>query len=111
MEGPRPLHEHELGDLVQFLSSHLRPNNSWTIAEEYPLAIHNDNLNNVRVIKDETGFLSAAIMKPLVLKSPAGVFKAAAIGSVVTSPDHRNQGLSQKILEACLESARAHGCA
>jgi GNAT superfamily N-acetyltransferase len=110
MEGPRPLHEHELGDFVQFLSTHLRPKQGWSIAEEYPLAIHDSNLNNVHVIKSESGFLSAAVMKPLVIKSPAGLFKAAAIGSVVTSPSHRNQGLSRQILESCLASARAHGC-
>ena len=110
MEGPRPLHEHELGDFVSFLSTHLRPNQNWSIADEYPLAIHDSNLNNVRVIRSEQGFLSAAVMKPLVIKSPAGLFKAAAIGSVVTNPEFRNQGFSRQILEASLEAARAHGC-
>lgn len=111
MEGPRPLHEHELGDFVKFLSTQLRPQSGWSIDEEYPLAIHGSNLNNVRVIRDEQGdFLSAAVMKPLVIKCPAGLFKAAAIGSVVTSPEHRNKGLSTKVLEACIEAARAHGC-
>lgn len=111
MEGPRPLHEHEMGDFVQFLSTQLRAEQGWSIAEEYPLAIHFSNLNNVRVIRDaDGGFLSAAVMKPLVIKSPAGLFKAAAIGSVVTSPDHRNKGLSTQVLQACIEAGRAHGC-
>lgn len=110
MEGPRPLLEHELGDFVTYLSHHLRPEKSWSIADEYPCAIAGTNLHNVRVIKTDTGFASAAVMKPLVIKSPAGVFKVAAIGSVVTSPEHRNQGLSQKILNASLDAARAHGC-
>lgn len=110
MEGPRPIFEHELNDLVQYLTAQLRPSNTWTIADEYPSAIHSDNINNVRVIKDAKGFVSAAVMKPLVIKSPAGIFKAAAIGSVVTSPDYRNQGLSSQILEACLKSAQDHGC-
>lgn len=110
MEGPRPVHEHELTEFVNFLSTHLRPDKGWSIAEEYPLAIHDTNLNNVRVIKEENNFISAAVMKPLVIKSPAGLFKVAAIGSVVTAPEHRNRGLSKQILESCLESARAHGC-
>jgi predicted acetyltransferase len=110
MEGPRPLHEHELSDLIQFLSTHLRPEQTWTIAEEYPLAIQNENLNNVRVITENGNFLSAAIMKPLVVKTPAGLFKAAAIGSVVTNPTHRNQGLSRQVLDACLKQATDHGC-
>lgn len=110
MEGPRPLFEHELGDLIQFLSTNLRPEQKWTIAEEYPLAIHDSNLNNVRVIKDNSDFLSVAVMKPLVIKSPVGVFKIAAIGSVVTNPLYRNQGFSKQVLEDCIESARKHGC-
>lgn len=110
MEGPRPLFEHELGDLIRFLSTNLRPQQNWTIADEYPLAITDANLNNVRVIKEADAFLSAAVMKPLVIRSPVGVFKVAAIGSVVTSPDHRNQGLSRQVLEDCLEGARKHGC-
>jgi predicted acetyltransferase len=67
-------------------------------------------LNNVRVIKDEKCFLSAAVMKPLVIKAPAGLFKVAAIGSVVTAPDYRNQGLSRQVLEDCLTAGRDHGC-
>ncbi len=110
MEGPRPLFEHELGDLIRFLSTHLRPGKQWSIADEYPLAIHDSNLNNVRVIREENNFLSVAVMKTLVIKSPVGIFKVAAIGSVVTNPEHRNQGLSRQILEDCLTSARAHGC-
>jgi GNAT superfamily N-acetyltransferase len=110
MEGPRPLFEHELGDLIRFLSDNLRPEQKWTIAEEYPLAIHDSNLNNVRVIKEKDDFLSAAVMKTLVIKSPVGVFKIAAIGSVVTNPLHRNQGFSKQVLEDCIENARKHGC-
>ncbi|MGE0525632.1 MAG: GNAT family N-acetyltransferase [Bdellovibrionales bacterium] len=110
MEGPRPLYEHELGDFVRFLSTQLRPGRPWSIDAEYPLAIHDDNLNNVRVIRQDSDFLSAAVMKPLVIKSPAGLFKVAAIGSVVTNPQHRNQGLSRQVLEDCLISARQHGC-
>jgi predicted acetyltransferase len=110
MEGPRPLFEHEMGPFVDFLSQQLRPTQSWSIADEYPLAIHGENSNNVCVIKDQDRFLSAAVMKPLVLKAPAGLFKCAAIGSVVTAPEHRNQGLSQQVLDQCLRSAQAHGC-
>lgn len=110
MEGPRPLHDHELDEFVCYLSEHLRPDFSWPIAAEYPQAITTSNLNNVRVIKSEQGFLSAAVMKPLIVKSTAGLFKVAAIGSVVTTPAHRNQGLSRQVLSSCLDAARAHGC-
>jgi hypothetical protein len=49
-------------------------------------------------------------MKPLVIKSPAGLFKVAAIGSVVTAPEYRNQGLSRQVLDGCLEAGLHHGC-
>jgi GNAT superfamily N-acetyltransferase len=110
MEGPRPLFDHEMRDFVDFLSTQLRPDNKWSIAEEYPLAIHDANLNNVRVMKEDNSFVSAAVMKPLVIKCPAGLFKAAAIGSVVTAPEHRNRGLSKQVLEDCLDAAQKHGC-
>jgi GNAT superfamily N-acetyltransferase len=110
MEGPRPLFDHELTQFVDFLSTQLRPGQQWSIADEYPLAIHDANLNNVRVIKQNDQFISAAVMKPLVIKSPAGLFKIAAIGSVITAPDHRNRGLSQQVLENCLLAASQHGC-
>lgn len=110
MEGPRPVFDHELSDLVQFLSRQLRPQAAWTIADEYPLAIHDSNLNNVRVIKNNDEFLSAAVMKPMILKSPVGIFKAGAIGSVVTNPLHRNQGFSRQIIDDCIAGAKAHGC-
>lgn len=110
MEGPRPLFEHEFGDLVRFLSTHLRPGRQWTIADEYPLVLNDANLHNVRVIRDQNDFLSAAVMKPLIIKSPVGVFKVAAIGSVVTNPANRNQGFSRQVLDDCIEVSRQHGC-
>jgi GNAT superfamily N-acetyltransferase len=110
MEGPRPPFEHELASFVTFLSNQLRPNVTWSIADEYPLAIDDSNLNNIRIIKDNENYLSAAVMKPQLMKSPAGIFKMAGIGSVVTNPSHRNQGLSRQVLEECLSAAQAHGC-
>lgn len=110
MEGPRPPFEHELASFVSFLSNQLRPNVKWSIAEEYPLAIDDSNLNNIRIMKSESGFLSAAVMKPQLMKTPAGIFKMAGIGSVVTDPSHRNQGFSRQVLDDCLQAAKLHGC-
>lgn len=110
MEGPRQLHNHEFGELVKFLSTHLREKQTWTIADEYPIAVHTDNLNNVLVIRGPEGLLSAAVMRPMVVKTPIGIFKAAAIGNVVTRPENRNQGLSSQILSHAIAAARARGC-
>ncbi len=110
MEGPRPPHEGEFGQLISFLDSELRPNMPWSISNEYPLAFSPQNIGNIRIIMEESQVLSHAVMRPIHIKTGAGLFKVAAIGSVVTSTDHRNQGLSTKILESCLESARQNGC-
>lgn len=110
MEGPRPPFEHELDSFVKFLTSQLRPEAAWPINEEYPLAIHDSNLNNIRVIREGNSYLSAAVMKPLVIKTVAGIFKVAAVGSVVTEAAHRNLGLSRQVLEDALSAAQSHGC-
>ena len=107
---PRPPVKDEFASVVSFLSRELRPDVDWTIADEYPLAIDDSNINNIRVIKSSDEYLSAAVMKPQLMKCPAGLFKIAAIGSVVTHPNHRNQGLSRQVLEDCLIAAKAHGC-
>jgi hypothetical protein len=110
MEGPRPPYENELPQLIHFLDRELRPEKSWSLAAEYPTVFSSTNMHNMRIITSEDEFLSHAVIKPILMKTPLAVFKVAAIGSVVTSPQHRNQGLSQKILENCLEESRRQEC-
>jgi len=110
MDGPRAPLESEFGDVVRFFSEQLRPDNAWSIADEYPLAIHPQNLFNLRIIKDNDRYLSGAVVKNYVIRTHAGLFKVAAIGSVVTHPSHRNQGLSTAILESSLQAAQQQNC-
>ncbi len=110
MEGPRPPIDKELGELFQFLNDELRPQNEWSIVSEYPTVFDNRNSGNIRIITEGDKVLSHAVMKPMIIKSPAGLFKAAGIGSVVTSSQHRGKGLSTKNLNSCLEAAENHGC-
>ncbi len=110
MDGPRAPLDAEFPTVVQFLNQNLRPQTDWSIQAEYPVALGSANLGNIRIIKDADQVLSHAVMRPLIVKSPAGLFKVAGIGSVVTSSHHRNQGLSSTILDACLKAAREHGC-
>ncbi|MCM2281528.1 MAG: GNAT family N-acetyltransferase [Bdellovibrionaceae bacterium] len=110
MDGPRAPHETEFPSVVQFLDKNLRPESDWSIQAEYPVAISQQNIGNIRIIKDHDEVLSHAVMRPLIIKSPIGLFKVAGIGSVVTSSEHRNRGLSRTIIENCLQAAQAHGC-
>jgi hypothetical protein len=110
MEGPRPPFESEYSKVLDFVSSSLRPDSQWNISDEYPTAFNLANLNNIRVMFDDTEVVSHALIKPLIVKTPLLLLKVAGIGSVVTATSHRQQGLSRQILEDCLQSAEAQGC-
>jgi len=110
MEGPRPPRETEYPQVMDFLRQELRPNSAWSLANEYPTALSLSNIHNIRIITDDQKVLSHAVLKPLILRTPMAVFKVAAIGSVVTDSNHRNQGLSRKILDDCLIEARRQEC-
>jgi predicted GNAT family N-acyltransferase len=107
MEGPRAPALQEYPEVVSFLDNSLRPGATWSIVSEYPTALTQQNLNNIRIIKDGKDVLSHAVIRPAIIKTPVAIYKAAAIGSVVTNSHFRNQGLSRQIIEDCItESAR-----
>lgn len=102
------LHEYET--LMQFLDTSLRPETEWSIRKEYPTALNSENLNNIRIIKSGDKILSHAVVRPLLIKTPIGIFKVATIGSVVTESAYRNQGLSRKVIEECVRHSKSLGC-
>lgn len=110
MEGPRTPVESEWTRVIDFLNQRLREGSSWSIATEYPTALVPSNLHNMRIITDQEKVLSHAVLKPLVIKSPHVIYKVGAIGSVVTDPAHRGQGLSTKIIQDCISEARRQQC-
>ncbi len=111
MQGPRSPAPHEMPRVIDFLDRNLRPQGEWSIAQEYPTAFHNSNLENIRIITDpQNDVLSHAVIKPIILQSPLGLCKVATIGSVVTQPENRQQGLSHAVLKDCLQRAEQAGC-
>ena len=110
MDGPRAPHDAEFPSVVKFLDSELRPESNWSIQAEYPVALSQQNIGNIRIVKENETVVSHAVMRPLIIKSPVGLFKVAGIGSVVTSTAHRGRGYSSQIIENCLTAARDHGC-
>lgn len=110
MEGPRSPSKTEFETLVRFLNSHLRPGATWSVPDEYPLALNTANLHNIRIMTEGQEILSHALLRPLILKTPAGLFKVAGIGSVVTHTQYRSQGLSTQVLEDCLAAAKEQAC-
>lgn len=110
MDGPRAPKTAEWPQVINFLNQHLRPEGQWSIADEYPTTLGRAQPVYSRVILQDDQIVSHALVRPLLIKTPLGVFKVAAIGSVVTSDGHRNQGLSTRVLESCLEAARELQC-
>ncbi len=113
MEGPRCPRETEYPQVLDFLHQELRPTSTWSLANEYPTALSLGNIHNIRIITEKSGekkVLSHAVLKPLIIRTPMAVLKVAAIGSVVTGSEHRNQGLGRKILDDCLAEAQRQEC-
>jgi GNAT superfamily N-acetyltransferase len=100
----------ELPKVVHFLDEYLRRDNDWSITREYPLAFSQRNLGNVRILEDQGEVLSHAVIKRLLIRTPVGLFNVAAIGSVVTHPQHRGKGLAQKVVADCLQQAEKQNC-
>ena len=110
MEGPRPPRESEWSEVISFLDQQLRPQLSWSIANEYPTALVPTNAPNVRIVTDNNRVVSHAVLKPLIIKTPFFVLKVGAVGSVVTDSNYRNQGLAAQLILECLTEARRQDC-
>ncbi|MCB0422408.1 MAG: GNAT family N-acetyltransferase [Bdellovibrionales bacterium] len=112
MSMPKPPSREKLDQVIEFLDQQLRPTATWSIKDEYPLVFSEANRGNIRFVEDEQNneILSHAVSKYLITKTPIGIFKVAAIGSVVTNPMYRNKGYSREVLASSLEAAKKHGC-
>ena len=110
MQGPRSPEAHEFSTVVEFLNQNLRDNNLWPITSEYPTALAPNNIHNMSIITEDEKVVSHAVLKTLIIKTPICILKVGAIGSVVTAPDYRQQGLSSKNIENCLELAKKQDC-
>ncbi|MCS6837430.1 MAG: GNAT family N-acetyltransferase [Bdellovibrionaceae bacterium] len=100
----------KLDQIVAFLSQELRKDCQWSISAEYPQVFQPQNIHNLKFIEKDGRIVTHAALKPLIIKTPQFILKVATIGSVVTAPDFRNQGLSTLVMQSCLEEARRQSC-
>lgn len=101
----------EYPKLLEFLNQQLRPHVDWSIEAEFPQVFKAHNQSRMMVIKNEEDeILSHALYKVFPIKSIYGMIKLAAIGSVVTHSKHRGKGYSRKVIQSCVERAKAEGC-
>jgi GNAT superfamily N-acetyltransferase len=107
---PRAPGNQELQEVYSFLDKHMGQDRQWSVLQEYPLAFDPKNQHNIRIITDENEIVSHAVLKPTILKTPYAIFNAGMIGSVLTDPRFRQQGLSANLIENCLDQARRLSC-
>lgn len=108
---PRAPELHELNNVYSFLDKNSRSQKGWSVQHEYPLAFDAKNSSNIRIITDEKDeIVSHAVLKPAIVKTPYAVFNVGMIGSVMTDPRFRQQGLSSTLIEHCLEQAQKIQC-
>lgn len=109
---PRSPTQHEFSHVVDFLNTQLRSDSTWPISSEYPTALTPSNIHNMSIITDEEDqkIVAHALIKPIITKTPYAVYKIGAIGSVVTDPSFRQQGLSTLNMQNCLAKATAQDC-
>ncbi len=106
MQKPRAPEAHELQNVYRFLDQN-RTTNGWSVTDEYPLAFESKNTHNIRIMTDEDkNIISHAVVKPTIVKTPYALFQVAVIGSVMTDPRYRQQGLSSQLIENCIEQAQ-----
>lgn len=110
MQGPRSPETHEWTRVVDFLNDNLRQNKNWTITSEYPTALSANNIHNMSIITEDEKIIAHAVLKTFVIKTPHAIFKVGAIGSVITDPEHRQQGHSRKNIENCILLAKKQEC-
>lgn len=107
---PNSLESDKLNRIVSFLTEELRPSCNWTIQDEYPQVFQERNIHNLKYIEKEGRPVTHAALRPLIMRTPQMLYKVGAIGSVVTDPSYRGQGLSSQVINDCLEEALRQDC-
>jgi N-acetylglutamate synthase-like GNAT family acetyltransferase len=110
MQKPRAPEAHELKQVYEFINQN-RTTDGWSVSDEYPLAFEAKNAHNIRIITDDDKkIISHAVVKPTIIKTPYSLFNVAIIGSVMTDPRFRQQGLSSHLIENCIDHAKSLQC-
>lgn len=94
----RTVRPEEYGDFIAFLNAGMRPKSASTRADEdFPVVLSPENLAGMWGCRDERGWLTGLTVLTRTFTTTAGEVRVAGIGSVVTRPDRRGQGLSGRL--------------
>jgi GNAT superfamily N-acetyltransferase len=106
----RTVDRSEIPGFLAFLDAGMRPETSPTRAwEDFPVILAADNAAGLWGVQDARGWAAglSVLVRPLVTSGPQ--LAVAGIGSVVTRPDRRGEGLSRRLQEVVLAQLAAAG--
>ena len=101
MEGPRACKKEELEEVINLANLIFRTPNGLkpTMGEEFRLLLSEDNLDNIRVIKEDGKVVAAVNYYKSTINVDGALITAASIGAVCTDNDYRGKGYSSKLLD------------
>ncbi|MBD3221522.1 GNAT family N-acetyltransferase [bacterium] len=105
-----PVGEEGYEEFVAFLDAGMRPEGASTqVADDFPVILGADNLAGMIGIRGDAGWIAGLAALTRTFTTTAGPVEVAGLGSVVTHPDHRGQGLSSRLQRAMVERLAAAG--
>jgi len=108
----RTIRRDEYEGFLSFLNDGMRPLATVTRAEEdFPVALGRENMGGLWGERDDHGWAAGLAVLTREFTSRAGPVTVAGLGSVVTRPDRRGQGLSRRLQESVLAQLAAAGVA
>jgi GNAT superfamily N-acetyltransferase len=100
----------EVGGFLDFLNAGMRPEPVYTRADEdFPVILAPDNLEGLWGLADESGWAAGLAVLTRSFRTTAGTVRVAGIGSVVTRPDRRGEGLSSRLQTSVLGRLAGQG--
>ncbi len=107
---PQPLKEEQDYDQVlQFFERLLRDDSPCRLDAEYPLAFNLANRDHIFVSRTKDPLAGLASLERKIEIEPGRTMNALFVGSVVTDPKARNQGLQRQLFMALEEKAETWG--
>lgn len=111
MEGPRSAKPDELDSVISLINNVFRVDCNFdaTMQKEFPILLCNDNIDNIRIIKDgEKPIAAGAYYKNRIFIQSCYI-NAGSIGSVCTDPRYRGKALASGIIDDIEEKMKSEG--
>lgn len=103
IEGPRGCTREDLEDLVALVNGIFRPDGSQDIRTDYPLVYRDENLANIRLIRDGDSVVAEVPFIPWTVAHEGCRFTIGVISPTATHVDHRHRGHGLRCLNNCIE--------